>query len=199
MTALEIHEEERALVSACARRDPEAFALLIGRYGSILASGCRRALVRSGRHTEGSDLDEAHAVVQERLWREADRIFGGFRFECPLEAWLRLVAFRTALNWALAESSRQGLGLARASEAAAPEEPDAVEAEEQLALLRKAMDRLGEPERSLLEDAYVLGLGYRELAERRSLASGSLGPLLLRAREKLGKIMKSMSEEGSSP
>jgi RNA polymerase sigma factor (sigma-70 family) len=189
MPALEIPEDERVLVAACARREHPAFEVLLRRFSGALEAGCRRALVRSGLSKGVSDLEEAGAVVRERLWREASSVFGGFRFACPLEAWLRLVAYRTALNWVESEYLRR-----------TPEPPEVevpafslvVEVEEELAALAKGLEQLGERDREILQDAYFRGLDFAVLARRHGLARGSVGTTLARARERLGKIVKEL-------
>lgn len=190
MPALETPEEERTLVAACARREHPAFEALLGRFEGAIEAGCRRALTRSGFSRGASDVEEAGAVVRERLWREAASVFGAFRFACPLEAWLRLVAFRTALNWIESERLRR---VSPPSEAQAPAAPLALEAEEELSLLSRGLGLLPERDRALLEDAYFRGLDFPQIARRHGLARGSVGTTLARARERLGKIVKDLS------
>lgn len=174
---------DRALVAACARGEHAAFETLLARHRESLRAGCARAL---GARAGPAALEEAEAEALSRLWRDAARFFGSFRFSCPLEAWLRLMAYRTAMNWLAAERLRRG-------SSAVPEiaevPPDPVEAEEELARLQKALGRMDGTERKLLEGAYFEGLGYRALAQRLGLAPGSIGPLLTRAREKLGRFL----------
>ena len=190
MPALEIPEEERALVAACARGEHPAFESLLGRFWGAIRAGCRRALARSGLSKGISDLEEAEAVVRERLWREAASVFGAFRFACPLEAWLRLVSYRTALNWIEAERLRRTPVL---PDVEAPAAPIAAEAEDELAVLSRGLGLLGERDRVLLEDAYFRGMDAQVLARRHGLARGSVGNTLARARERLGKIVKGLS------
>ena len=180
-------EAERALVAACARREHDAFTHLLAMQAEAIRAGCSRAL---GLSRGRADLAEAEAEVTRRLWQEAEAVFGGFRFACPLEAWLRLVAYRTALNWASAQGRRTP-GLA--GEGAASLARDGLEAEERLLLLRRGLEQLGAPDRELLEDAYLKGLDYKELAQCHGLAPGSVGPLLTRARRKLAGILKTLS------
>lgn len=190
MPALEIPEDERALVAACGRREHPAFEALLARFEGAIGAGCRRALSRSGLSKGASDLDEASAVVRERLWREAPSVFGGFRFACPLEAWLRLVAYRTALNWIEAERLRR---TPAPPDVPAPGPSLALESEEELAALSKGLGLLPERDRALLEDAYFRGLGFPEMARRHGLARASVGTTLARARERLGIIVKGLS------
>lgn len=179
-------------MAACARGEHAAFEALLGRYSGALAAGCRRALARSGFSRGEGEFEEAMAVVQERLWREAGTVFGGFRFACPLEAWLRLVAFGTALNWVGAEFRRRGEALNEAVSPAAAED-SSLEAEEELAALARGLVLLEARDREMIEDAYFRGIDYRQIAQRHGLARTSVGPILGRARERLAIIVKSLS------
>ena len=186
--------EALALVAACARGEASAFEALLVLHGPILRAACVRALRVSGLRPFGADLEEAEAEVRARLWRDARGFFGSFRFSCPLEAWLRLMAYRTALNWALAERRRAHEPLEAAHGVAAP--AFATEAEEDLARLRLALARLEPSERSLVEGFHLEGLDYGALAMRLGLARESVGPLLSRARKKLGEFLSGGGPSG---
>jgi RNA polymerase sigma-70 factor (ECF subfamily) len=186
----EASEAERALVAACARREHAAFERLLAIQAEAIRAGCRRAL---GRSRGRADLDEAEAEVLKRLWEEAEAVFGGFRFACSLEAWLRLVAYRTALNWASARGRRSPGWKEDTALAATSLAQDALEVEERLEGLRRGLERLEIQDRALLEDAYLKGSSYKELSQRHGVAPGSVGSLLTRARRKLAGILKTLS------
>lgn len=195
-SSVEPADPDRALVAACARGDHSAFETLVGRYGSDLRAGCVRALTSAKGLVGSADVEEAEAEVLSRLWRDAPSFFGRFRFSCPLEAWLRLMAYRTALNWIVSERRRAGQRLDVAGDPAAMSNPDGLEAEEALASLRMGLQRLGGLDRELLEGVYLKGMNYRHLAQHLGIPAGNVGPMLTRAKGKLSKIVKTLSEGG---
>lgn len=186
-------EEEKALAAACARRDPGSLERLLAIHGAALTAACRRAVALARGRVSAGEVEEAEAEVRRRLWAGAEAVFGRFRGDCPLEAWIRLVAYRTALNHLAAESRRGHPALRDVHASAAPAASEALEVREDLARLREGLTRLDPEDRLLLEEAYLKGRSYREVARAAGVAPGSVGPLLLRARQRLAKIVGSLS------
>ena len=82
-------QDEYALVEGCRRQDRVVQRLLYERYAGKLFVVCKRYV---------KDVDEAEDVLQDafvKIFRHIDT----FRFECPLEAWLKRIAINTALKF----------------------------------------------------------------------------------------------------
>lgn len=80
--------DERTLVDGCRNQDRAAQRLLYERFAGKLFAVCKRYV---------KDPDEAADVLQDsfvKVFRHMDQ----FRFECPLEAWLKRIAINTALK-----------------------------------------------------------------------------------------------------
>ena len=80
--------DERTLVDGCRQQDRLSQRLLYERFAGKLFAVCRRYV---------KDPDEAADVLQDsfvKIFRHLDQ----FRFECPLEAWLKRVVINTALK-----------------------------------------------------------------------------------------------------
>ncbi len=80
--------DERTLVDGCRNQDRAAQRLLYERFAGKLFALCKRYV---------KDPDEAADVLQDsfvKVFRHMDQ----FRFECPLEAWLKRIAINTALK-----------------------------------------------------------------------------------------------------
>ncbi len=81
-------QDEYALVEGCRRQDRIVQRLLYERFAGKLFVVCKRYI---------HDPDEAEDVLQDafvKIYRHID----SFRFECPLEAWLKRVVINTALK-----------------------------------------------------------------------------------------------------
>jgi RNA polymerase sigma-70 factor, ECF subfamily len=65
----------------------------------------------------------------------------------------------------------------------------ALQRAERAALLRTAMQRLDETERTCLNQFYVEGLSYREMAERQGVAINTVGSRLSRCLDKLSGLL----------
>ena len=82
-------QDEYALVEGCRRQDRIMQRLLYERYAGKLFVVCKRYI---------KDADEAEDVLQDsfvKIFRHIDT----FRFECPLEAWLKRIVINTALKY----------------------------------------------------------------------------------------------------
>ena len=80
--------DERTLVDGCRNQDRVAQRLLYERFAGKLFAVCKRYV---------KDPDEAADVLQDsfvKVFRHMDQ----FRFECPLDAWLKRIAINTALK-----------------------------------------------------------------------------------------------------
>ncbi len=88
MSHQRIMPDERTLVDGCRQQDRLSQRLLYERFAGKLFAVCKRYV---------KDPDEAADVLQDsfvKVFRHIDQ----FRFECPLEAWLKRVAINTALK-----------------------------------------------------------------------------------------------------
>lgn len=80
--------DERVLIDGCRKQDRVVQRLLYERYAGKLFVVCKRYI---------KDPDEAEDVLQDafvKIFKYIDT----FRFECPLEAWLKRIVINTALK-----------------------------------------------------------------------------------------------------
>lgn len=81
-------QDEYELVEGCRRQDRIVQRQLYERFAGKLFVVCKRYI---------NDPDEAEDVLQDafvKIYRHID----SFRFECPLEAWLKRIVINTALK-----------------------------------------------------------------------------------------------------
>lgn len=132
--------------------------------------------------------EEAEDVVQdtmERLWRDRERL----SLIDSIEAWtLRLV--RNLSLDRLKRSGRQSVELDPERDATATPGADRnLELEEGMRLVREAMDRLPEVQRSIMELRDIEGKSYAEIAEILELTESQVKVYLHRGREKIKKSL----------
>jgi RNA polymerase sigma factor (sigma-70 family) len=174
-----------AMTSAMAAGDGGAVESFYRRYFDRLYAEARRAT----RRDESFCLD----VVQESVLRIV-RTVRGARSEIQLVAWLRLVVRTTAYDLLRSERRRQRREALAAIGPAdeAPDDPAAAGDEEQLAWLRRQLDRL-DP-----EIARMIDLRYRRrwTLERIARQCGlSIGTVDGRLRRALRRLRESAPEE----
>jgi RNA polymerase sigma-70 factor (ECF subfamily) len=180
---------ERALVEACASGDAGAWSRLVRDYGRLVLHVARRSL-RARGYAEEDVEDVVHDTFAELLKDDA-RVLRSFRGECRLSTWLAVIAERRVSRVtrrkrlravpidAAPEDEVVAAGAAAeddAADAALPAAPSA---------LWQAVTDLPERDRALLTLYYQEKKKHKEIAERLGLATGSVGQLLFRARERL--------------
>jgi RNA polymerase sigma factor (sigma-70 family) len=134
------------------------------------------------------DSDLAHDAAQEAFTRLVAR---PPRDEDP-KAWLFTVATNLVRTWANSRRRRRGLLEARIDRVPQPEPlPDPAassEADERRRLVREALDRLSEKERTILlmrEEGFT----HREIGAAVGTTTGSVGTMLIRALDRLADAL----------
>ena len=130
-------------------------------------------------HSLTGDPDWADDLAQEAFVRLYDRRVEGT--DEGLRAWL----FRTATHLVrdghrMGENRRRLLQVHPVRPGSSEQPDEAVQREEQVAPVRKALDQLTEREREILLMRHG-GFSYREIAEAVDVAASSVGTLLARA------------------
>jgi RNA polymerase sigma-70 factor (ECF subfamily) len=193
--------DELLLARACLDRDPQALAVLEAEVLSLVPRWLARL--------EGAAADDVRQELRQRLLLGDDPLAARFEGRRPLQAWLRVVATRLAIDL---HRARKPPGDADALEElwSAPDpELDAVKLLDLSALrglIHDALGALPARERSLLRLHYLEGLSLERLAviERvhratvaRRLAEARAA-VLERVRRLLSERFQLSSEDGDS-
>jgi RNA polymerase sigma-70 factor, ECF subfamily len=180
---------ERLLVSRLRRGDASAFEALVRQHDGRIYDFCVRML---------GDPEEAFDLSQD-IFLSVHQHLDRFRADAKLSTWLLRIAKNHCLN-RLKYLKRRGRGrneeYAEANElsitlaAGGPARPDeALSAERDRLLVRRAIAELDEDQRMLVVLRDVEGLSYEEIIEVTELAEGTVKSRLHRAREKLAGIL----------
>lgn len=179
------------LVRACARGDARAWETLVRRYQRLIYTIPRRARL------DEQDAADVFQTVFQRLYEHLGRIAQPER----LQAWLVTTARRETLR--RLREGRRAAALPAADDrgepppADDPADPDPLPDEllqrlQEHQQLRMALERLGEPCRTLLtllygeEDA----VPYAQIASRLQMPAGSIGPTRARCLAKLRRLLE---------
>ena len=161
--------DEAALVERARRGDELAFELLV-RIGAPAALSAARRITR--------DPALAEDAAQEAFLR-AFRALGTYRHESSFAAWIRRIAFRTAID--LVRKRRPENALPQDLRAALSEE----KRHEDANLLRQALSALSPLDRQLLLAREVEGKADREIAEHFEMTVTGVRVRIHRARRRL--------------
>lgn len=132
-------------------------------WRTIYASTCDRLFSLLCGITR--DPDEALDLLQETYVKALHRI-DTYRGEAPLEAWLRAIAVRKALDWrrSVLRRMRTMTRLGEETESVEPAAPAKVEAASDRRLLMDALSRVSPSQRAALLLRECEGMSFREVA-----------------------------------
>lgn len=181
-------QDDLDLVRRCAEGDPEAWDQFVVRTKSAIHRGASVAL-RKFRAVDADELDDVLQQVYVELLREDGRTLRTFRGTSDLEGWVSIIAMRSALRLMRRRAPQAPLpDLLPSAPAGAPGE--GAERSEFLDRLDAAFRRLAPDERRLLQLAFFEEKSYREISADLRMPLNSVSPTLIRAKEKLKKMME---------
>ncbi len=190
-------DDESQFVRRLIAGEPDAWRDWVRGSAAILHSTVARALGAAA----GIDPEDVVQAVYAKLWADDRRRLKAFRGTSRLSTWLVAVAHREALDRlrASARTSRGVLSLNGSADghesnglvpAAKSPPPDRAAVDrESLAALLLAVDRLPPRDRLLVRLVHVDGRPYAEVALLLAVPENSIGPWLLRARERLRTLL----------
>jgi RNA polymerase sigma factor (sigma-70 family) len=162
------------------RRDPDDFAALVRRHGSLVLAACRRVL------SDPADVDDAFQATFLVLLRQA----GAKPWRACVGGWLYATAHRVALR-ARANAARRRLREGQAARTApADETPPDLSWREACDLLHQELGRLPERYRLPLLLCYLEGLSRDEAARRLGWTVTVLRGRLERGRDALRRRLE---------
>jgi len=132
-----------------------------------------------------ADVEDAASQVFIELFQDDGRALRAYRGDSALTTWLTVVAYRIA--------TREFVRRIRSREVeAAKPAPSVVERD---AEVLEYLERLPELDRRALVMFHVDDRSYKEIADQLGLPLNQVGMVLLRAREKLAKVLKPEPEK----
>jgi len=187
-------EADEKLYVLCAEGNPEAFQYLVERYQNLLVGYFMR---RAGEAGIAEDLAQEVFI---KLWRTAERYTVRARFS----TYMYSVAHNTLIDHIRRKGTRadtisadtdEGAFLADTADSGIPEVLEHLAHEEQLALVRKALEQLKDVERDVVMSVFAEGMSYRDTAEVLGIPEGTVKSRLHGAL----RHMKQILEQGSMP
>ena len=132
-----------------------------------------------------ADVEDAASQVFIELFQNDGRALRAYRGESALTTWLTVVAYRIA--------TREFVRMVRAREVEASK-PNALPVERDAEVL-EFLERLPELDRRALVMFHVEDRSYKEIADQLGIPQNQVGMVLLRAREKLARVIKPEPEK----
>ncbi|MBI3857473.1 MAG: sigma-70 family RNA polymerase sigma factor [Planctomycetes bacterium] len=132
-----------------------------------------------------ADVEDAASQVFIELYQGEGRALRAYRGESALTTWLTVVAYRIATREFVRQVRAREVEAARP--VAAPVERDAE--------VLDHLERLPEMDRRALVMFHVDDRSYKEIADQLGIPLNQVGMVLLRAREKLARVLKPEPEK----
>ncbi|MCH8877772.1 MAG: RNA polymerase sigma factor [Chloroflexi bacterium] len=177
-----VPDDERALITAAAGGDDDAFAEIVERYQKPLYNLCYRLL---GSHGDAED-------ASQETFMKAYRALSKYDPERPFISWLLAIAYhrcidqlrRRRLTWVGLEA------LFDRPDRRAPSPEVAAEAGEYAEDVQEALSTLSVKDRAVVVLRYWYDYSYDEIAETLSLTNSAVKSRLHRARRELMGVWK---------
>jgi RNA polymerase sigma-70 factor (ECF subfamily) len=180
--------EDRELVRRCVASEQGAWDEFVRRTRSAIQRGATVAL-RKFRITDKESLENVYQQVYVELLRDGGKVLRTYRGESDLEGWVAVISMRTAYRLMRQKGPEAQLpDLLPAAPTPAPGER--AEQTEFLNRLDRAFRQLEPREAALLRLSYYEQMSYKEIANALGLPLNSVSPLLIRAKEKLKKLLE---------
>ena len=180
--------EDVDLVRRCLADEAGAWEAFLRRSGPAIRRGASLGL-RKFRVSDPSALDNIQQQVYVELLRDGKKALRSFQGKSDLEGWLAVVALRTAYQLLRKEKPEAALqDFLPASAGPAPGER--AERTEFLDRLDAAFRKLEPRELRLLRLAFYEERSYQEIADGLGIPLNSVSPTLIRAKERLKKLLE---------
>lgn len=180
--------DDRELVRRCVAGEQGSLDEFVRRTRSAILRGAAVAL-RKFRAGDKDTLDNVHQQVYVELLRDNHRTLKTFRAESDLEGWVSVIALRTAYRL-MRERKPEASLPELLPPAPTPAPGETAERGEFLNRLDAAFRRLEPREAALLRLSYYEKMSYKEISAALNLPMNSVSPLLIRAKEKLKKLLE---------
>jgi RNA polymerase sigma-70 factor (ECF subfamily) len=182
--------EDLALARRCVSGDARAQAVFVERYTGLVFSVCRR---------RGLPVDAAEDVTQE-VFGEAFGGLRGYRGDARLSSWLFVLAmrhvaryFRSPARRLIASGQPGDEGFAGAPVPADHEAESRYLEGDRARRVRRAVESLAEPARSVVLAYYVAEMSVAEIARELEMAAGTVKSHLHRGRRAVRAGLEGLS------
>lgn len=176
---------EKDLVSKVANGDSKAFAALISQYQRLVGHIIFRMV------DETMDREELAQDVFVKVFHN----IRDFQFQSKLSTWIATIAYRHTLNFLKKNKKWKGQTDLEGEDMNMAISDETYEARDHAEFVRRAVDRLPLPYRTVLTLYHLDGFSYPEIVEIMEMPEGTVKNYLFRARKKLKVLLEPFVEK----
>lgn len=171
--------DDREVIRDLLAGGPEAWDRFVREHRLVVLKAVHAAANRF--RATAADVEDAAGQVFLELVEDDAKLLKSFQGKSALTTWLSVIAYRTASREFSRRIRAREVETARPPGRAAPRETEVLE----------QLEKLPETDRRALVLFHIEDSSYREIADRLGIPANQVGMVLLRAREKLAKILNS--------
>jgi RNA polymerase sigma-70 factor (ECF subfamily) len=178
-------DDESKLIEESLSGDPEAYAALVNRH---------QKMVRAVAFRMTGSFNDSEELAQEaflRAYRQLDAFAGGSKFS----TWLCKIVINLSLDWRRRECRRDDIHVKWAAEAASARSSDDGFPDELSRRVQSALDRLPVKQRAAIVLTIYENQSHAEAAKTMGCAEATISWRVFAARQKLKRLLKSISHE----
>lgn len=180
-----MRRDERELIRQCVQGEEGGWEEFVRRMTPWAQSVVRLTLRSYGLAPQTQDVEEVVWRAFGFLFERDCRVLKQFRGDCPLERWVGRVARTETIRWVKARPRRAAQALSTDLPCDSPLPIAKLLSDERRENVRRALSKLPERERSLLEGVYFREKSYRELASEWKTSMNTLASWISRAKSRL--------------
>ena len=171
--------DDREVVRELLTGGPDAWDRFAREHRLVVLKAVHAAAYRF--RATAADVEDAAGEVFLELLENDQKLLRSFEGKSALTTWLSVIAYRTAAREFSRRLRAREIETARPASRTRPRDPELLE----------QLERLPEQDRRALVLFHIEETSYREISDRLEIPVNQVGMVLLRAREKLAKLLKS--------
>jgi RNA polymerase sigma-70 factor (ECF subfamily) len=194
-----LSDVDRQLLQRCLDREPRAWQDFVDRFVGLVVHVVNRTAMGRGLSMDEATRDDMVAEVFLVIIRHDFAVLRRFRRQCSLATYLTIVARRvvvrrlTAISAASNNQASASLANGHATNGSANGHAAAAQVNGELKRIENAEEvehlllRLDPREASVVRMYHLEGKSYQEISQAVGLSENTIGPMLHRARAKMGR------------
>lgn len=190
---MSLSDVDRHLLQRCLDREPRAWQNFVDRFVGLVVHVVHRTAIGRGVSMDEATRDDFVAEVFLVLVRHDFAVLRRFRRQCSLATYLTVIARRVVVR-RLQRMARESQGSGGNGRAESPihtngssnGHADAIQRIEDSEEVEYLMARLDDREANVVRMFHLEGKSYEEISQAVGINENTIGPLLHRARRKMG-------------
>lgn len=187
---MSLSDVDRLLLQRCLDREPRAWENFVDRFVGLVVHVVHRTTSGRGMTIDDSTRDDLAAEVFLVLIRHDFAVLRRFRRQCSLATYLTVIARRVVVRRLQSMGSHppatNANGKIESASSIIENQPTEIQRIENADEIQNLMLRLDDREANVVRMFHLEGKTYHEISQAVGVNENTIGPMLHRARQKMG-------------